>query len=69
MTRYQLRAIRRAAASNARLLTGRSHSLTTFHTLLDDCLAEFRIGSGTPAEIRLLAVIEHYADSLIERSA
>lgn len=70
MTRYQLRAIRRAARINARLLTGESRNHTHWFAMLDQAIAEFNIASVATVEYaRLIQAIEHYADVMLERAA
>ncbi len=70
MTRYQLRAIRRAARINARLLAGDSHNMTAWYAMLDQAIAEFNIPSVRSVEYgRLIQAIEHYADVMLERAA
>lgn len=69
MTRYQLRAVRRVARSDARYFAGYwcAQSADTYQELIDQACGEFGIGRSHPAYPRLVQAIERYADLILER--
>jgi hypothetical protein len=69
MTRYQIRAIRRAAKCNARLLAGAPTArLSAWYALLDNARDELGITPHTPQDRRLIQAIERCADVILERA-
>jgi hypothetical protein len=71
MTRYQLRAIKRCAQSEARYFAGmwKHRSADTYQELLDQACSEFGIDRHSPHYPRLIRMIEDYADMILERAA
>lgn len=70
MTRHQFRAIRRAAACNARLLCGAPNArMSAWYALLDNARDELGIQPQSPQDKRLIHAIEQCADIIIDRAS